>query len=143
MSTMSAPACRCSSAQAAALSALACPSPENESGDALTMPMTYVRAPHGRRRPRSDSAPRSALAGRDGAGIREPPLAQRRDDERRAGDDDDARSLGAAPSDGQRLHRVGDGARERAALLGDAREPLRTDRRAAARIERREDEAGG
>src|SRR5580658_391879 len=98
-SMMSAPSANAAAACAAAAAGSGFPSPENESGETLTIPIRYVRAPHGRTRPRTRNVPRTAApAGldiRDDVG--DPPSAQRRDDERRAGHDDDVVRLGVAP----------------------------------------------
>ena len=53
MSMMSAPSSAIRRACATALGTSLTPSPENDSGDTLTIPMMYVRAPHSKRRPRS------------------------------------------------------------------------------------------
>src|ERR1700686_3873427 len=139
MSSMSAPAARCSSACATASSLRGFPSPENESGVALMMPMRYVRSPQTKRASRISSG----LTPRTLADIGQPPVAQRRDHEGRARHDDDVRSVGVTPRDTQGLDRIGDRPRRDPFLLRDVEQPLRTRRRPARRFERSKDERSG
>src|SRR5665213_3304417 len=128
MSMMSHSSSRCSSARATAVAVSSTPSPENESGDTLTIPMMYVRRPQGRVCPRTRSAPRIAASDTRTHDVGEPPFAQRRDDERRAGDDDDVVGVGVAARDRERVDRIADRPAPDAEVFGDAGQTLRPDR---------------
>src|SRR5690242_9563417 len=110
------------------------PSPENESGVTLTMPMTNVRLPQRNSRPRivsGSNANGRALRTRVApiGDVSREPLAQAGDEERGTGDDDELVRARHAPCDRQRFDRIVDRASADPRRLGGEREPVRKHRR--------------